>query len=198
LIQFTEKQIDSYKQRSSELVKKYQANSYCSILIDCESFKIDIDIVKYQSLSKLDGYYVIATTVKKEDMHKEKVRQNYKNLQKVEHAFKEMKTSYLELRPIFHVNEATTRGHILLTMFAYCVINKLESKIYPFLKTNNKENKTQFDFNSIVDELKNIKLVDLKIGEKVHTLKITELTKRQKEILRILEIDEKELTKYIL
>jgi len=197
VVQFTEKQIDSYKKRSNELLNKYQVDSYYTISIDKQSFKINFDLSKYQSISKLDGYYVITTTVKAQEMSKETVRENYKNLQKVEHAFKDMKTSNLEIRPIFHINQAQTRGHVLITMFAYCVINQLENKIYPFLKTHNKDNKTQLSFANIIEELKDIKLVDLKIGKKVQILNITELSKTQEEILKILRIDEKQLKKYI-
>jgi transposase len=198
VVQFTEKQIDSYKKRTFEILKKYQVNSFYTLSIDYQQFKIDFDLVKYNNDSKLDGLYVITTTVKSDKMTKEVVKEHYKKLQNVEHAFRDMKTCCLDVRPIFHVNEATTRGHILITMFSYSIIHQLENKIFPFLKTWNKENKKQYSFQDITGELKDIKLVDLKLGNQCHKLKITELTKIQKQILQILEIDEKQLSKFIL
>jgi len=131
-------------------------------------------------------------------MSKETVRKTYKNLQNVEHAFRQMKTSNLELRPIYHINEAQTRGHVLITMFAYCVVNQLERKIFPYLKTQNASDKTQHSFETVIEELKDIKLVELRIGKQVQKLNLTELSPKQKEILNTLEIDEKQLRKYIM
>jgi len=197
-VQFTDKQIDRYKNRSYELQKKYQTNSYYTVTIDYEKFEATFDLSNYQSICKLDGYYVLTTSLDTQKMSKETVRKTYKNLQNVEHAFRQMKTSNLELRPIYHINEAQTRGHVLITMFAYCVVNQLERKIFPYLKTQNASDKTQHSFETVIEELKDIKLVELRIGKQVQKLNLTELSPKQKEILNILEIDEKQLRKYIM
>jgi len=139
--------------------------------------------------SQLDGKYVIVTNVTKEKMTKETVRKEYKNLQHVEHAFRDMKTVKLNIRPIFHVNENTTRGHVFVTMFAYAIVRELEIKIFPWLKKSNKEKKEQFSIHDIEEELKEIKLSVLKIGKNHEEIKITELTNRQKEIFSILDIN---------
>jgi len=121
-------------------------------------------------------------------MTKETIRKEYKNLKHVEHAFRDMKTVKLDIRPIFHVNENTTRGHVFVTMFAYAIVRELEKKIFPWLKLKNKEKKENLSFHDIEEELKMIKLNVLKIGKNHEEIMITELTNHQKEILSILNI----------
>ncbi len=49
-------------------------------------------------------------------------RQQYKNLQHVEHAFRDFKSDNIQIRPVYHRNEAQTRGHVLLSMFSYAIV----------------------------------------------------------------------------
>ena len=104
----------------------------------------------------------------------------------VEHAFRDMKTAQLDIRPIYHVNEGTTRGHVFVTMFAYAIVRELENCIFPWLKAKNKNNKEQLSLQDIEEELKMIKLSVLQINKNHEEIKITELTNRQKEIFKIL------------
>jgi len=66
------------------------------------------------------------------------------------------------VRPIFHVNEATTRGHILITMFSYAIIYTLEQAVFQMLKNLDK----QLSYKDIEDELKEIKIVEFNLGRK--------------------------------
>ena len=68
------------------------------VTINRKKFSIDYDAAYYDSLSKYDGKYVFETTVSKETLNKEKVRETYKRLQLVEHAFKDIKTDKIKFR----------------------------------------------------------------------------------------------------
>lgn len=186
--QFSEKQLDSYKYRVRKALEKYNMQSFYTTTISEEEFTVEFDFEKYTKAKQLDGKYVIVTNVKKEKMPKESVREEYKNLKHVEHAFRDMKTTQLDIRPINHVNEDTTRGHVFVTMFAYAIVRELENSIFPWLKQNNKTNKEQLSLQDIEEELKMIKLNVLQINKTHEEIKITELTNRQTEIFRILAI----------
>lgn len=54
------------------------------------------------------------------------VHSHYKDLAKVERAFRESKTGHLELRPIYVRTEASTRGHVFVVMLAYILRRYLE------------------------------------------------------------------------
>lgn len=185
--QFSEKQLDSYKYRARRSAEKYNMQCFYTITISQEVFTVEFDFEKHTKAKQLDGKYVIVTNVKKEKMPKESIREGYKNLKYVEHAFRDMKTMQLDIRPIYHINEDTTRGHVFVTMFAYAIVRELENCIFPWLKQNNKDNKQQLSLQDIEEELKMIKLNILQIKNH-EEIKITELTNRQKEIFKVLRV----------
>jgi transposase len=186
--QFSEKQIDSYKYRVRKATEKYNMQSFYTTTINEKEFTVEFDFEKYTKAKQLDGKYVIVTNVEKEKMPKETIREQYKNLKYVEHAFRDMKTTRLDIRPIYHVNEDTTRGHVFVTMFAYAIVRELENCIFPWLKQNNKTNKQQLSLQDIEEELKMIKLNVLQFNKNHEEIRITELTDPQKEIFKALEL----------
>lgn len=186
--QFSEKQLDSYKYRVRKALEKYHMQSFYEITVSQDGFVVNFNLTKYSQAKLLDGKYVIVSNVGKEKMNKEQIRQEYKNLKYVEHAFRNMKTMQLDIRPIYHVNEDTTRGHVFVTMFAYAIIRELENCIFPWLKQNNEKNKEQLSLKDMEEELKMIKLNVLLINKNHEKIKITELTNRQKEIFKALDL----------
>ena len=130
---FTGQKLDNYKYRATKALKKYKMSKFYTITISNEEFKVDYDMQKYQDEKSLDGKYVIESTVDKGEMNTIQVRGKYKELQNVEHAFRDMKTDKLNIRPIFHINEDQTRGHVFVSMFSYDIVKELETVIYPWL-----------------------------------------------------------------
>lgn len=80
---------------------------------------------RLQQLEQLDGCYVLKTDLSPTAASKELIHARYKDLALVEWAFRTSKTVQLEMRPI-HVRLATrTRGHALVVMLAYRIIQAL-------------------------------------------------------------------------
>ncbi len=190
---FTEKRLDSFKFRATELQKRYKMTKFYGIEINNDSFEINFDLGKYQEHGSLDGKYIIETTVPNECLDKEQARQQYKNLQNVEHAFRDFKSDGIKIRPVYHRNEAQTRGHVLVCMFAFAIIKEMESLIFPWLKLYNKANKCQLSFDDIKDELNNIKLCKIEFGYKMKEFKFPKLNPIQKEIFNILNLKPEEM-----
>jgi transposase len=190
--EFRPEQIESFKKRMYLLCKKYKMNTYYSITISCDEFKIDFNLTVYNNDKNLDGLYVLATNVKAEKLDKKQIRAQYKNLQHVEHAFRDMKSVRINVRPIFHVNEATTRGHILCTMFSYAIIYTIEQSVFPLLKEINKK----LSYKVIEDELKQIKIVEYNLGKKVQKIQVTKLTELQQKVFKSLKMKENDLLKF--
>ncbi len=69
----------------------------------------------------LDGIYVLRTSVPKERLGTEDTVRAYKDLAKVERAFRCLKSADLHVRPIHHRLEPRVRGHVFLCMLAYYV-----------------------------------------------------------------------------
>lgn len=185
---FTEKKLDSFKFRASDLSKRYKMSQFYNVEINDNEFTINFSVEEYQKQRALDGKYIIESTVSKELMDTKEVRRKYKELQNVEHAFRDMKTDKLNIRPVFHRSEAQTRGHVFICMFAYAIIKEMETAIYPWLKTYNTENKCQLSYNDIVDELKNIKMSEMQLGYRLKEFMIPNLNPIQQEVMGILKL----------
>lgn len=83
--------------------------------------------------AKLDGIYVIRTSVPAGDLGPAHAVQAYKDLSRVERAFRSMKTVDLEIRPIRHWSADRVRAHVFLCMLAYHVEWHLRQVLAPLL-----------------------------------------------------------------
>ena len=75
--------------------------------------------------AQLDGCYVLKTDLRREAASKEVVHDRYKDLTKVEIAFRTSKTVELEMRPIHARLDTRTRGHVFVVMLAYRIVCEL-------------------------------------------------------------------------
>ena len=186
---FTTKDLDKYKKQVNHALEHYKMQIYFSIdQIDDKKFDIKFDDEKYELDWQLCGKYVINTDLEKEKMSKEEVRGQYKNLQNVEHDFRDLKSDNICIRPVYHRNEAQTIGHIQVCFYALAIIKELEKHIYPFLHQINQGRKTRLSFNDMLAELTKIKMCELKIGKNATTLKIPKLNETQKKLFEILNL----------
>ena len=84
--------------------------------------------------AQLDGLYVIrAKNIAEEEMDSPRLVSTYKNLAKVETAFRRIKTTALLVRPIFHRESDMVKSHIFLCILAYYVQWEMEQKLAPLL-----------------------------------------------------------------
>ncbi|MBW6480995.1 MAG: IS1634 family transposase [Bacteroidales bacterium] len=195
---FSEKKLDRYKLRVERILLKRGLKQYYEITeISNQVFVVDFKAEKYRQTKQLAGKYVVCTNVEKEQMEKTEVRQQYKNLQHVEHAFRDFKSDNIQIRPVYHRNEAQTRGHVLLSMFSYAIVKEMEDKIFPFLVSWNKKTKSKLSFSDILEELKDIKLVKLNLGRNVESIKITELNQLQEQVLKLFNMKKTDLEKHL-
>jgi len=81
----------------------------------------------------LDGIYVIRTSELEEKISAEDIVRNYKNLSKVEQAFRTLKGIDLRVRSIRHYLEYPVRAHIFLCILAYYVEWHMRKALSPLL-----------------------------------------------------------------
>jgi len=194
----TLKDTDNYKLRVMLALMSCGMEKYYTLdNIDNDSFCVVFNQEEFDKSRSLCGKYVVCTNVPAEDMAAEQVRGQYKNLQKVEHAFRDLKSDNISIRPVFHRKELQTKGHVLLCMFAYAIIKEMENRLYPFLKTTSLSQKRQLSFNDLTAELNNIKICELKIGNGVTFIQRPDLNPLQQEILDALNIDPEIMTKQL-
>jgi hypothetical protein len=83
--------------------------------------------------ARLDGIYVIRTSVASDQMSAAETVQAYKDLARVERAFRSLKTVDLEIRPVRHWAAPRVRAHVFLCMLAYHVEWHLRQALAPLL-----------------------------------------------------------------
>jgi transposase len=125
----------------------------------------------------LDQLYVLETTEKK--LPAQKVQQGYKNLSVIEGDFRTIKSS-LNIRPVNHVKEETTKGHIFVCFLALYIKRELETQLTPLLNQKH-------TFSSLLTQLKEIRQSKLVAGEHKRYI-VNEPNPMQKKILSALKM----------
>lgn len=75
---------------------------------------------------QLDGCYVVKSDVSQKVATAEQLHDRYKELSKVEQAFKDCKTQLLEVRPLFLRKAKRTKAHVFCVMLSYKINRYLE------------------------------------------------------------------------
>jgi hypothetical protein len=83
--------------------------------------------------ARLDGIYVVRTSLSAEQADTAATVRTYKSLARVERAFRCMKTVDLDLRPVFHWTAPRVRAHVLLCMLAYYLEWHMRRTLAPLL-----------------------------------------------------------------
>ncbi|EHQ89159.1 IS1634 family transposase [Desulfosporosinus youngiae] len=132
---------------------------------------------KVESDQRLDGTFVIQTN--EQGYEGEKLVKIYKNLNKVETAFRIIKND-LDIRPMYHRKEARVKGHIYVCVLAYFTIIALETIAH---RKNVKKSARK-----ILSELNKIGLIEILLptGEKRYSL--TTIGKDQRRLLNTYDI----------
>ena len=108
-----------------EYCKKLTVDKFVEVSVKDGVISHSIKEKEFTEISKLDGCYCLTTDLTKEDATKETIHARYKDLAFVEHAFRTMKQSHLEIRPLYLRREDRTRAHVFVTMLAYMIERKL-------------------------------------------------------------------------
>ena len=98
-----------------------------------ESFTFRRDEDKIADEQQLDGLYIVRSNVEPEQFDAAQTVRAYKDLAKVERAFRSLKTVDLKVRPIHHRRADRVRAHVLLCMLAYYVEWHMRQALKPLL-----------------------------------------------------------------
>ena len=89
---------------------------------------LTVDQDALTELARLDGCYALRTDLPKAVVSKEVVHDRYKDLTRVEWAFRDSKSVHLEMRPVYLRAENRTRGHAVVVMLAYLMAQELRRR----------------------------------------------------------------------
>ena len=88
---------------------------------------------RIEAEARLDGIYVVRTSLHAEDLSTEDAVWAYKRLGRVERAFRNLKTGHLEIRPVYVYHPTRVRAHVFLCLLALHVQWHLRRQLSPLL-----------------------------------------------------------------
>ena len=105
--------------------RKLRLDAWVQVTVQERVISLSMDKSALAEEQKLDGCYVLKTDLTPAQADAKNVHARYKDLALVEWAFRTSKTVQLEMRPV-HVRLASrTRGHALVIMLAYRLVQEL-------------------------------------------------------------------------
>ena len=124
---------DNIALRVGKIIARYKSERLFNITITDNTLSYSRNVENIEQDKKLDGLYIIRTSVSKDNMNTAETISAYKSLSKVERAFRSLKTIDLKIRPIFHRIADRVKAHIFLCMLAYYVEWHMRQKLAPIL-----------------------------------------------------------------
>lgn len=121
---------DKIARRVEKEASKYKVLKHFILEITETSLTYKRDEESISKEAQLDGIYIIrGKNIDSEELDSTEIVKTYKKLTKVERAFRNLKTTALKIRPIFHRDSDMVKAHIFVCMLAYYVQWEMEFKL---------------------------------------------------------------------
>jgi len=126
---------DTIAVRVDRVLKRRKVGKHFTIAITGDSFSYARNQDSVTAEAKLDGIYVLRTSVGPGDLDSPEVVSSYKALAQVERAFRAFNTD-LDIRPIRHRTEDRVRAHVFLRMISYYITWHMQARLASVLFTD--------------------------------------------------------------
>ncbi len=103
------------------VINRFKMKKHFNVQIDDAHFTFSPKTEQIAAETALDGIYILRTSLSAQQCASNEVVRSYKQLSRVERAFRTLKSVDLEIRPIHHYRAQRVRAHVLLCMLAYYV-----------------------------------------------------------------------------
>ena len=125
--------MDKIGLRVGKVLGTYKVGKHFDLDIAADGFTYRRNEERIRDEARLDGIYVIRTSVGAAEMEAETVVRSYKSLSRVERAFLNLKSVHLEIRPIHHRLSERVEAHVFVCMLAYYVVWHMRRALAPLL-----------------------------------------------------------------
>jgi hypothetical protein len=126
---------DKIALRTGKVLNRRKVAKHFRIDIGEDHFSYARDQDSITAEAKLDGIYVLRTSVDPGDLESADIVASYKALAHVERAFRAFNTD-LDIRPIRHRTEDRVRAHVFLRMLSYYITWHMQARLAPLLFTD--------------------------------------------------------------
>jgi hypothetical protein len=120
-------------------VKRHQLAKLVTLTLEERASLCAVDEIAMAEDGLLDGCYLLETDVPAALLDAPTVDQRYRDLQKVERNFRTVKTTFLEIRPIFLRKAERTKAHVFVAMLALKITRQFETGLRQAFGTTDAE-----------------------------------------------------------
>jgi Transposase DDE domain len=124
---------DKIARAVGRIENRYKLAKLFDITVAEDGFSFARNPERIAAEARLDGFYVIRTSVEDKTLAAENVVGAYKRLARVERAFRSLKTVDLHIRPIHHWLAPRVRAHVFLCMLASHIEWHMRERLKPML-----------------------------------------------------------------
>ena len=115
------------------VIGKHKMAKHFALTITDADFRFARKQDRIDAEARLDGIYVVRTSLPADTLDDTQSVRAYKSLAQVERAIRSIKTVDIQVRPIFHWAAPRVRAHVLLCMLAYHVEWHMRQRLAPML-----------------------------------------------------------------
>jgi transposase len=120
-------------------VKRHKLAKLVTLTLEERVSLCAVDEIAMAEDGLLDGCYLLETDVPAALLDAPTVDQRYRDLQKVERNFRTVKTTFLEIRPIFLRKAERTKAHVFVAMLALKITRQFETGLRQAFGTTDEE-----------------------------------------------------------
>ena len=124
---------DKIARAVGRIENRYKLAKLFDITVAEDGFNFARNLDRIAAEARLDGFYVIRTSVEDKSLAADDVVGAYKGLARVERAFRSLKTVDLHIRPIHHWLAPRVRAHVFLCLLACHVEWHMRERLKPML-----------------------------------------------------------------
>ena len=152
--------------RAGKVINRHKVAKHFVTTITDDTFTFHRDDERIATEQQLDGLYIVRSNVEPEQFDAAQTVRAYKDLSKVERAFRSLKSVDLKVRPIHHRRPDRVRAHILLCMLAYRVEWHMRQALAPLLFDDHDPAAAEQQRRSVVEPAKRSPAALAKAGRK--------------------------------
>ena len=125
--------VEKINRRVGREANRRKVEKHFDIVVTHDDLTFRRKTEKIAAQARLDGIYIVRTSLDADDLDAQRAVAAYKSLSRVERAFRYLKTARLEVRPVYVYSAERVRAHVFLCTLACHVEWHLRRRLAPML-----------------------------------------------------------------
>ena len=125
--------LEKINRRVGREANRRKVEKHFDIVVKDDDLTFQRNTEKIAAEARLDGIYIVRTSLDANDLDAHRAVAAYKSLSRVERAFRNLKTARLQIRPVYVYSPERVRAHVFLCTLACHVEWHLRRRLAPLL-----------------------------------------------------------------